>query len=155
MDAMSRTSPNTTLRQYGQFLYGLLPGYERNLESIELIMSQVPYATARAQEYIRVKLDYRTPDEDLLRTGDFLLLGMRELMVYSWTGYESSDVYERLDELRGQLQGLLDYARKVSPPEKDAWDHVFDFGKAIVKAVIGLGLASISAVGVVGDCQAA
>jgi hypothetical protein len=133
--------PRERLRQSGYFLRRLLPRYEGNLEWIDSIMSRMPHAMASAKEYIRQKLDYRTPDEDLLRTGDFLLEGMRELMVYSWTGYESSDVYDRLEELRDKLQGLLNYAREVKPAAKDGWDHALDLGKAVVKAVVGLGVA--------------
>lgn len=135
--------PRERLRQAGYFLSGTLPGYLRNLELIDSLFPNIRYATLLAQEYIRQKLDYRTPDEELLRTGDFVLVSIRELLVYSWTGYEGSDIYYRLEELRDELQGLLDYARKVTPAEKDGWDHALDFAKAIGKAVVGLGRAVV------------
>jgi hypothetical protein len=133
--------PKDRLAQFGKFTRGTLPGYERNLSLIESIAVNAPRARAEVQEYIKQKLDYRTPNGDLLRSADLVITSIRELRTYSWTGYETSDLYYWLDQVSDKLAGLVSYARTVKPKEKDGWDHALDLVKAVGKAIYGLGVA--------------
>ena len=134
-------APKDRLAQYGKFSQGTLPGFERNLVLIESIFSNASSAQTQVQEYIKQKLDYQTPKEELLRPADQLLVTIRELRTYSWTGYESSDIERSLEDVIGKLNGFLVYARTVKPEEKNGWDHALDLVKAVGKAIVGLGVA--------------
>lgn len=133
--------PKDRLAQFGKFTRATLPGFERNLLLLESIGMNARRAKAEIQEYIRQKLDYRTPNEDLLLSAELIITSIRELKTYSWTGYETSDLYYWLDEVSGRLAGLLSYARMVKPKDKDVWDHALDLFKAVGKALYGLVIA--------------
>lgn len=137
------TDPKQRLEEARYFTSATLPGYERNLGLLEAIATEAPRTTMALKEYIKKKLEYLSPDRQPLRNAQFLISQIRELMTYSWTGYEGSDLFLRLGVMKESLEQLLGRAETVKPAEKNGWAHALDAVEAVGKAIKGLGLAIV------------
>ena len=135
------TDPKQRLEEARYFTTATLPGYERNLVLLAAIFDSAPRITMALKDYIKKKLEYFSPDKQPLTNARFLIEQIRELMTYSWTGYEGSDLYLNLGLLKEKVEQLVGRAETVKPAEKSGWAHALDAVEAVGKAIKGLGVA--------------
>jgi len=133
--------PKQRIWEAGQFVTVTVPTYERNMELVDGIMRDAPHAAMGLKNYIKVKLAYENPPADALAIGRHMIARIEELVQFSWTGYEGTDLRVQLGLMWEGFQKLLQQAEAAKPAEKHLLDHASDLVVAIGKASVGVVMA--------------
>ncbi len=135
------TDPQQRIREADQFVTITVPTYERNMELVDGIMRDAPYAAIGVKNYIKSRLNYENPPAEALAVGRHMIARIEELVQFSWTGYEGTDLSVQLGLMREGFTRLVQQAETAKPAEKHFLDHASDLVVAIGKAGAGVVLA--------------
>jgi hypothetical protein len=133
--------PKQRIREADQFVTVTVPTYERNMELVDGIMRDAPCAAMGLKNYIKVKLAYENPPAEALAIGRHMIGRIEELVQFSWTGYEGTDLRVQLGLMWEGFQKLVQQAEAAKPAEKHLLDHASDLVVAIGKAGVGVVMA--------------
>ena len=133
--------PKQRIREADQFVAVTVPTYDRNMVLVEGIMRDAPHAAVGLKNYITVKLAYENPPAEALAIGRHMIARLEELLQFSWTGHEGTDLRLQLGQMWEGFTKLVQQAEAVKPAEKHVLDHASDLVVAIGKAGMGVVLA--------------
>jgi hypothetical protein len=133
--------PQQRLREADHFVSATVPMYERNLELVEGIMRDAPHAAVGLKQYIKAKLGYDNPPAEALAIGRHMVGRIEELLQFSWTGHEGTDLRTQLGLMWEGFGKLVQQAETAKPAEKHFLDHASDLVVAIGKAGVGVVMA--------------
>jgi hypothetical protein len=133
--------PKQRIREANQFVTVTVPTYERNLALVDGIMRDAPPVAIGLQNYIKVKLAHGNPPAEALAVSRHLIGRIEELVQFSWTGYEGTDLRVQLHRMLERFQQFVQQAEAAKPADKAPLDHASDLVIAIGKAGVGVVLA--------------
>lgn len=135
------TEPQQRIREADKFVTATVPTYDNNMLLVESIMRDAPHAAMGLKNYIKTTLSYETPSPEALSIARHMIAGIEELLQFSWTGYEGTDLMFQLGEMQGGFHKLVAAAEAAKPEEKQFLDHASDLVRAISNASVGVVLA--------------
>lgn len=133
--------PQQRIREADHFITATVPTYERNLELVEGIMRDAPHAAVGLKRYINAKLGYDNPPAEELAIGRHMVGRIEELLQFSWTGHEGTDLRVQLELMWQGFGKLVQQAETAKPTEKHLLEHAADLVAAIGKAGVGVVMA--------------